>query len=286
MPVTYPFPVQRTRIHDKIEMAWCAAGEGPETLLFIHGLANYAPVWTAQLHGLSDQYRCIAVDLPGNGLSSRDEYPYSMFFYAESVARFISEQKLSRLTLCGHSMGGQIALMLALRYPHLFDRLVLIAPAGFEYFSPTDIMWMEQALQFGRLMGNDETYLESSIRQSFYADKSPAAHIIKDLKALLKAGNLQQWHHMAVSSIKAMLNESVNQYLHQVQHQSLVIFGEEDAMIPNRLLHLGETTSGIARKGAALMAHADLHMVKGAGHFVMIEKAEEVNRIIRGFLKG
>lgn len=280
MPVSYPFPVHKTTIHNDIEIAYGEKGKGPETIVFIHGLANYAPVWNLQMQELSRQYRCIAPDLPGNGLSTWGDFPVTMVFYAESVARFIQAQQLSDVILCGHSMGGQIAMILALRYPTLVKKLVLIAPAGLEAFSPHEVVLMEQWLELGKMLGNDETYLESSIRQSFYADRGPAGGIIADLKELLKADKMKYWHNMATGSIKAMLREQIQPFLPQIKQPTLIIFGEEDAMIPNRILHFGETPKSIGRRGETLLPDATLKMIPRAGHFVMIEKADEVNEDI------
>jgi pimeloyl-ACP methyl ester carboxylesterase len=284
VPVQYPFPVQKLSIHDKIEIAYGEMGSGPETLLFIHGLANYAPVWNLQMQELSKSYRCIALDLPGNGLSTWSDFPVSMVFYAESVARFIEAKNLGSVSICGHSMGGQLALILALRYPALVNKLILIAPAGFEAFSPHEVVMMEQWISLGRLMGNDEAYLESTIRQSFYANRTLSDKIIQDLKDLLTADKLQYWHNMAIGSIKAMLKEQIHTFLPQVQQSALVIFGEEDAMIPNRIMHFGETPSSIGKQGTAMMPDARLKLIPRAGHFVMIEKAAEVNDEIKSFM--
>src|SRR5205085_2786592 len=86
--VRYPFDVKRVKLDRDVEIAYCEEGKGAHTLLFVHGLGNYIPVWENCIRELSNDFRCIAVDLPGNGLSSRGDYPYSMFFYAESIARF------------------------------------------------------------------------------------------------------------------------------------------------------------------------------------------------------
>lgn len=109
--VTYPYPVKKLSIHDDMEMAYMDEGKGSQTVVFIHGLANYAAAWRYQLTALRQNWRCIAVDLPGNALSSHGDFPYSMFFYAESVKQFIDKLGLQEVVLCGHSMGGQVAMI-------------------------------------------------------------------------------------------------------------------------------------------------------------------------------
>ncbi|MES2780576.1 MAG: alpha/beta hydrolase [Bacteroidota bacterium] len=284
MLVKYPFPHHNFAIHQDIHIAYMDEGSGPQTLLFIHGLANYAPVWKYQIAELSKHNRCIAIDLPGNGYSSRGDYPYTVFFYAECVVRFIEKMELKNVVLTGHSMGGQIALIIALRYPHLIERLVLVAPAGLEYFAAHEVMMMNGMLNMGTLFYADEFHLESAIRQSFFNTQNESAIIIDELKTIMNAHSMKQWRDMSLASIKGMLNEQVQQYLPNITTPTCIIFGERDALIPNTIIHLGETPERIAKKAAALIPDASYHMVKQAGHFVQLEKAAEVNATIQAFI--
>lgn len=280
---SYLYPVSHITLSGGVDLAYCNAGKGDNTLVFVHGLAGYAPVWNAQLNGLSRDFHCLAIDLPGNGKSPSGAYPYSMVFYAECLARFIESECGGETILCGHSMGAQISMMTAIRYPHLVKKLVLIAPAGFEYFHPAEIGIMEHALDLGQIWGLDGSYIDTVIRQSFYQENPASEKIISDLKNLAKEHKMRLWHDMIVASIKSMLREPVEPFLKQIQQKCLIIFGEQDAMIPNRWLHFTETTSGIAYKGAALIEQSELHLIPAAGHFVQMEQAIRVNELILNF---
>jgi pimeloyl-ACP methyl ester carboxylesterase len=284
MIIQYPYPVHHCPIHHKIDIAFMDEGKGEQTILFLHGMANYAPVWKEQISILSTSARCIAIDLPGSGYSSRGEYPYSMFFYAESVVRFIEKMKLQQLVLVGHSMGGQIAIIIALRYPHLLEKLVLVAPAGFELFAPHEIMMMTSMMQMGNLFAADELHLESAIKQSFFSKQNSSVNIIHELKTLMQAHSPQQWREMSIKSINGMLNEQVQMYLKNISVPTLILFGNKDALIPNSLIHLGETPESIAKKGASLIPNAQYKIIPNAGHFVHIEQAKEVNDAISSFI--
>jgi pimeloyl-ACP methyl ester carboxylesterase len=284
MLITYPYTLHHCAIHDNINIAYMDEGKGNNTLLFIHGLANYAPVWKHQMQELSKTNRCIAIDLPGNGYSSRGEVPYSMFFYAECIVKFIEKMELKNVVLTGHSMGGQIAIIIALRYPHLIEKLVLVAPAGLEYFAPHEIMMMQGMMNMGNLFYADEFHLESAIKQSFFNTQNESGTIIDELKALMHAHSLKEWRTMSLASINGMLNEQVQQYLKNIAVPALILFGNKDALIPNTLIHFGETPESIAKKGAALIPNSTYKMIPNAGHFVHIEQAHEVNKAIAGFL--
>lgn len=282
--LTYPYPVHRITIQNNIELAYMDEGKGKSTLIFIHGLANYAPVWKHQMEGLKKDYRCVALDLPGNGISSRDDYPYSMFFYAECIKQFVDGLKIENPVLVGHSMGGQISIMLSLRYPAVFQKMILIASAGIEYFSATDKMIMQNLMNLGDFFYADEFHLEGAIRDSFEKPGDESNTIIKELKMIMRKYSSKQWRDMSTASVHAMLNEQVNSFLPQVTSETLILFGEKDRFIPNRLLHSMDSPEKIAQQGAALIPNSEMHLIKHAGHFVHIEKHDEVNQHIKSWL--
>ena len=280
MQVSYPYKVKYSQIHPDLNLAYCDEGKGDKTMVFIHGLSGYLPLWFNQIEGLKNQYRCVAMDLPGNGLSSKGDFPYSMFFYAESVAQLIKKEELSNVILCGHSMGGQIAQILALRYPELVERLVLIAPAGLEKFSTHEIFLMEQMMQMGQLFYVNSSHLETTIKQSFFKENAQSSKIIADLKSIMNSQSTKGWNDMINASILAMLKEPILDYLKAIQMPVTVIFGSNDAFIPNKLIHPFENTASIVAQAKRLMPHSQTHLISHAGHFVHIEKADEVNSLI------
>lgn len=278
--IHYPYPVKQLSLPNDISVAYMDEGSGPQTFVFIHGLANYSPVWKLQLSELSKQARCIALDLPGNGLSSQGDYPYGVFFYAECVKLFCDELNLDNITLVGHSMGGQVAIMLGLRYSNRFDRLILLAPAGIEHFSSLDALLMQNMLGVGEFLYSDEMHIRQAINDSFYSQHAEKSKIISDLQAMLNQGSVKGWRQMAKSSINSMLNEQVSGFLSDLTLPVTLIFGDKDALIPNKLLHPGQSISGVIKHAEAMIPDIKTHLIKNAGHFVQIEKADEVNKII------
>jgi len=284
MLVKYPYSVKFSEIHPNIKVAWCDEGNGPKTLLFIHGLAGYLPLWKSQIGHLKETHRCIGLDLPGNGLSPSGDFPYSMFFYAEVIARFIEKENLENVTICGHSMGGHISIILSLRYPQFIDKLILIAPSGLEVFSSHEVMGMQHFIDIGQYFYSNSSQVDTTIKQSFYRENAEAASIISDLKKLMKSHSLQKWNSMISVLIKAMLNEPVHSFLNTLNIPVLIIFGEKDEFIPNKLIHPLETVKSIAENGSRNIKDSQVHLIRNAGHFVHIEKSEEVNLLINQFV--
>jgi pimeloyl-ACP methyl ester carboxylesterase len=96
----------------------------------IHGWASSSYTWKPILPALSRRYRCIAIDLPGFGRSPVPSHPPTIPWYADLIARLIDYFSPNQpVLLLGHSMGGQIGATLALRYPLIVERMVLLNPA-------------------------------------------------------------------------------------------------------------------------------------------------------------
>ena len=104
------------------------AGEGPPIVL-LHGLGATNASFLPTLHELSRDYRVIAPDLPGFGDSGKPLRAYHAGFFAKWAKGLLDALGLERAHFIGNSMGGRIALELALRHPERVDRLALLAPA-------------------------------------------------------------------------------------------------------------------------------------------------------------
>ena len=283
--IKYPYKTNYIDLPGNCKMAYVDEGAGERTLLFIHGLANYAMVWKKNIEYLKQYYRCIAIDLPGNGLSDQNDHKFNMAFFANSVNDFIAAMNLKNLCIVGHSMGGQIALTALLKEPENANALVLCAPAGFEAFTVLDKTLYYSTVHLFDFLSSEEHSLRSTIENSFYHHHKQGEHVIKELTELMKTYKMSYYRKMIESCIKSMLEEPVNEKLHLINHRTLVIFGKHDALIPNKLLH-HTTTERVAKDGVKKMPNATLELISDCGHFVQWEKADDVNRNIIMFLEG
>ncbi len=259
-------------------------GKGEKTLLFIHGLANYAPVWQKNIEYLKQFYRCIAIDLPGNGLSDKNEHPFGMRFFADSVYAFITAMGLKDLCVVGHSMGGQVAMTMLIAHPGCADNLVLCAPAGLEEFTSFDKTLYYSTVHLYDLVSSEEHILRQTIENSFYRHHTQAEPIVKELAEIMKTYKMNYYRKMIDACIKGMLEEPVYGQLQLVRQPTLVLFGKHDALIPNKLLH-HTTVEKLAAAAVAKFPNAKLEVLPDCGHFVQWEKADDVNRNIIFFLE-
>jgi pimeloyl-ACP methyl ester carboxylesterase len=264
-------------------LAYFDEGQG-EPIVWIHGLACYKEIWERNLSSFSKYYRCIAIDLPGHGASGASVNTYNPVAFSDVVLDFLDQVGVHRCVLVGHSMGGQVALITALRMPNRFSELVVVAPAGCETFSETEQMLIERCAVVG-IVG------ASWLGQSFLNLRSHFSHLdsfekqaLDRLDRLHDHRSLPEIAYVMSECIKGMLRNSLVTLLPRVSVPTLVIFGKNDQLIPNKVCTSGQTTQQIAENIGRNIPSARLRMWDNAGHFVHYERSSEVNLEIYKFL--
>lgn len=281
----YPFETKWVQLADSLDIAYVDEGSGPYTLLMIHGLGTYLPTWRKNVEGLREHFRCIAVDLPGYGKSTKAAHPHGMAFFAATLQLFIEKSGLEHVVLVGHSMGSQIAVAMALEHPEAYEALVLLAPAGFETFSDADRQWFANFAKPEIYLSFTEEQIIRNFHLNFFAFPEDAQFMIDDRLYMRQTVEYNRYCQMIPRCVSSMLQEPVFERLSEVNIPTLVIYGENDALIPNRLLHPELTTLGVAKAGVEKLSDARLVMVPQSGHMVQWEGADPVNEAIRAFLK-
>jgi pimeloyl-ACP methyl ester carboxylesterase len=281
----YPFSIHYATLDTDLEIAYVDEGSGKQTLLFIHGLGSYIPAWSKNIEVLKAHFRCIAIDLPGYGHSSKAPHSGKMSYYAEVIVKLMDHLQLDKVVLVGHSMGGQIAIMTAYDYPNKVDKLILTAPAGFETFSEGQKQWFREVMTLKGVKLTPVNDIQSNLAYNFYNMPKDADFMIQDRIAMRSASDFDAYCYAIVQSVRGMVDEPVFDILPNIQQKTLVIYGANDNLIPNRYLNPG-TTSKIAQQGTDQMVNATLQLIPKAGHFVMYEKAEEFNRSVLTFLSN
>ena len=114
---------------DGVEMDVLAMGHGDPVVL-IHGFTASKEAWFFNLDAFAAKFRVLAVDLPGYGQSTKVVESPPLGFYAQWVQRLLVHQGISAAHVVGNSMGGAVAMELALTQPGRVKKLVLVDALG------------------------------------------------------------------------------------------------------------------------------------------------------------
>lgn len=281
----YPYAVHQVELPNQVTLAYADEGTGKNTLVFIHGLGSYLPAWKKVVDDLRQDYRCIVVDLPGYGKSAHGDWAYNMDFFADCINALVKKLKIRKAHLVGHSMGGQISMTLALRQPKWLQKLVLLAPAGFETFTDQDRAWFTQFVTPANFKAAPPAQVEQNFNVNFYGAKMPAdaRFMYEDRLALSKTNAYDHYCNMIPKCVQGMLQQPVHARMNEIKNPTLIFYGKEDLLIPNRILHPKLSVQEVAEQGK-LIPNSQLIMVPQCGHFVLWDGAATVNSNIRKFL--
>ncbi len=279
--IEYGFEVKTQKVRN-INIGYIDEGKG-DILLLIHGLGSNAKAWSKNIPALSRDHRVIAVDLPGYGTSDKGHYQYTLSFYATVLKEFLAGLGVDEAVFIGHSMGGQIAMVSALENPELVQGLVLISPAGFEAFTDGEGDWLRRAVSAKFVSETTVRGVAINLESNFYDTPEDAEFMITDRLQVRGASDFDRYCYAVSLNVAAMLDYPVYDRLDEISQPTLVLFGENDNLIPNRFLH-GGFTEDVAQRGMSKLNNGKLVMMSECGHFVQFEKAEETNQAVVDFL--
>jgi pimeloyl-ACP methyl ester carboxylesterase len=261
---------------------------GERTVVFLHGLGSSLKFWTYQLDAFAKAgYRVVAFDQLGYGKSDKPaEFPYTMHAMSEVVDEVLGQLGIERAVLVGHSMGGEVAMATAIRFPQRVEALVLTSPAGFELISKREKQWFKQVFSTSFVKSAPEYAIWGSVRSANFARWRPELEwLIEERVRLAKSPEFDAYAYAQVRSVDGLAhNDFVRDSLGKISAPTLVIFGEEDRLIPNPFLH-GGSAREVMEWGAKQIPGAKLEGLRRCGHTVQLDCPDEYNPIVLGFLK-
>src|SRR5215203_239973 len=282
----YELPVQKQQVSG-LNMAYVETGKG-QSIVFIHGLGGNLSHWIKAVKNLAATYKCIAVDLPGYGYSDKKfstNEKDQLQFYSDMLTQFIQKKKLKKVVVAGHSMGGQIAIILAIQHPELISKIVLVSPAGLESFTSNEAQVMIGATPASYFEKQDESTIRVSFKQNFYELPKDAENLIQDRLRLKTCNDFTLYTQAVSNGIKGMLNHPVKNDWNKIKQPVLIIYGQNDALIPNKIFHPALTLDSLLKEAMTAMPQAKQVLIANAGHMVPYEKPLETSKAIKEFIQ-
>jgi pimeloyl-ACP methyl ester carboxylesterase len=232
-------------------------GKGPSTVILVHGWTCDETSWAEQVPVLAKQYRVVTVDLPGHGKSgSPKDGKFSMDLFARAIEAVRAEVRADHVVLAGHSMGTPVIVQYARLYPRHTTALVFVdgvvtlgagAHDSREFAGPEGRKRRETMIH-GMFCASTTTALQTRILQMMLATPESTA----------------------VGAMDATFDPA--------------IWKGDVLALP--ILGIYAEKSGLANRAYMKdhFPHLDYVEIPGTGHFLMMEKPDEFNRLLMGFL--
>jgi 4,5:9,10-diseco-3-hydroxy-5,9,17-trioxoandrosta-1(10),2-diene-4-oate hydrolase len=252
-------------------------------VILLHGGGPGASAWSnfgRNLPVFAARFRTLVIDQPGFGSSAKPPVTGHYFtFAAEALAGLLDKLGIGQVHLVGNSLGGGTAVRFALRYPGRVGRLVLMGPGGLSLnvFAPDPTEGVKRLMEFAAPPGPSREKMAAFLRTMVYDQRLVTDELVEERYVTAST-------HEAIAAMASM-GASFYDPAHadegllwreaqRLRHEVLLVWGREDRVNP---------LDG-ALVALKLIRRAQLHVFSGCGHWAQLEKFDEFNRLVIGFL--
>jgi pimeloyl-ACP methyl ester carboxylesterase len=254
------------RVVNGILLHYETTGQG-RPLVFIHGLGSSTRDWEYQVDDFSRSYEVITFDLRGHGQSDKPPGPYSIPMFAEDTAALLKELGVGSAHVVGVSLGGAVALQLALDHPELVKTLTVVNSAPAMHGSPEQIKQeVDRRVAIVQQVGMRA--MGEALAPNLFPDPEQT-----DLRTTFVERWAENDPRAYIDATRSVAEWNVLDKVTSIECPTLVIAAEYDY-------------SPVAVKEAyvKLMPNAQLVVIRGAHHGVPMEKPAEFNSVLAAFL--
>ncbi|ROI01208.1 alpha/beta hydrolase [Chryseobacterium sp. G0240] len=242
--------------HQKIH--YQESGKGKTSLIFVHGWLGNAEWWNDQQKYFEDRYHIVSIDLAGHGKSDTTRKTWSSELYANDIKAVADAVDSSEIILVGHSMSGAYVLEAALKIPAI-KAIILI-----DTLKDLDESFTEEQAEevmFTHYRNNFKDAVKNFLPQYLFAEQTPPA-----VKERLQREFLQNEAETAINVLKPLYQTDFRDIAKQIQVPVIAI--NSDAYP----VHI--------ENNRKYLKNYDSLTIIGVGHYPMLEKPEEFNRIL------
>lgn len=252
------------------EINFKTQGDGFPVIL-IHGFCEHLEMWNYTIEQLSEDYKVIAVDLPGFGKSPLLSSPISLEIVAQTLVDWLKNQGIDQAVFLGHSLGGYVSLALAEMFPELIKGFGLIHSTAFSDTEEGKVN-RDRVVQFILKHGH-EKWIET-FAPSLFA-KENLEHCTNDVELVRQTG-INTSKESIIAYTYAMRDRKDRfEVWKQIEPHCLFIGGTEDIRIG----------PAISEEHIYAREAVDGHILTGIGHMGMFEDKIHFNDILKSYLK-
>ena len=235
-------------------------GNGKTTLVLVHGWTCDSSSWDGQVPELAKKYRVITLDLPGHGKTGVPaDGKFSMDLFARAVEAVRAEAGADRIVLVGHSMGAPVIRQYARLYPGHVAGLVAVD-------GPLDIRQFPGDFKPPVLTGAEGRKTREGLIKGMFTPQTPAALQQKILTMMLAAPEAT-----AIGAMMSIMDPALRKN-DVAPMPALAVWAGTARQMPK------------LEEARQTLSKYDQTQVAGTGHFLMMEKPDEFNRILTGFV--
>lgn len=254
------------------DIHFTSSGEG-KVIVLLHGFCETHHIWKEFASELSPDLKVLCPDLPGFGDSLLHLKHFSLEDIADQLEQWLQGQGIANCTMIGHSMGGYITLIMAKKYPDLFDKIGLFHSVIFADDNEKKNM-RNKTIDFIGKRGLDY-FVDNFFSNLFYEKNLHLPAISKALKDISERAKLSKKDHV-VGYLAAMRDRSDSaDWIKNYQKHVLFISGLYDTAVPVEK----------SRAQVRLAKLATQLELEEAGHMGMFEQTKSTLAIIKDFMK-
>lgn len=253
------------------ELAYEVAGEG-DPLCFLHCWMGNRRFWREQVRHFSDSYQCVLVDFRGHGQSRLSGLGYSPALFAKDVWALLERLGLedSRMFLVGHSLGGMVAMRLALDHPEIARGLALLNSSAClrDYlFQGVSSFLTLPLLRLNLVMPMMKKFVLDAVVVG--PQGTP------ELRQFIEQAVMSFPDEVAYPCLLEIRNFDVRSEIHRLRVPTLIVAGFLDVLTDVR--H--------ARALKRRLPRAELKILPRASHMAMLEQPDLVNGLLEKFFE-
>jgi len=263
----------------RIRIAEAGPRDAP-AILFQHGLGGHLEAYSKNLLPLSDEFRTIAFDYVGHGLSHRKPMEYTPLVLAEQLRELMDALGLARAHLSGESLGGWVSGFFAAKYPERVDRLMLNTAAGIPIVSARGQEDLANLMALSRRNADQAPTVESVRARIGWLIHPANHHLISDELVQLR---LRYYSGEEARAVAPMANRMLPRHdeflipLEQIQAETLLLWTRDNP------IHDVEAAQAAQQR----IANSRLYVMQAdSAHWPQYEAPQEFNRVAREFFSG
>lgn len=241
-------------------VAYFEGDEGRPVMVMIHGFGDHAGTWASLTPALDEDWRVLALDLPGHGESPVASDALTLEPLVDAVARVVEKEAAGEpVVLVGNSLGGLVAMRYTLSHPENVSRVVLLNSAGLAHRIPKEDVYATTPEQFARKLDLIQGERWPTPTPDFVVEGF-AEHAAEQVHLSALFDDLATGRHFIDGEVEAL------------QLPITLIWGDDDGFFP----------MDYARRLDAALPQSTLHVLEGCGHMPQTACPDEVLEIIAG----